>query len=146
MLYGTCIGLGDKAVIIQGPSGSGKSDLALRFINSVPNSGFVQTTAKPFLVADDQIEIQSITHHSLFLGPPATLAGLIEVRGLGIVHVPFRAPIALFAVVQCCLYTEIERFPSSQTTKIHAIDYPVFYLDPFTESAVSKLWLIFTRI
>jgi HPr kinase/phosphorylase len=68
-------------VLLLGPPGSGKSDLALRLIDR----GFA-------LVADDRVDIDAG-----FAAAPAALAGLIEVRGLGIVRLPYlpRARLAL---------------------------------------------------
>src|SRR5690349_5084103 len=68
--YGTCVAKDGAGVLLIGPPGSGKSDLALRLLYQ----GFQ-------LIADDQVAIEDG-----IAKPPAALAGLLEVRGLGIVR------------------------------------------------------------
>src|SRR3546814_8060220 len=77
--------LGDWAVLLRGPSGVGKSDLALRLIDR----GAV-------LVSDDQT-LLSVAGGRLVAAPPAAIAGRLEARGLGIVDLPHRVgvPVAL---------------------------------------------------
>src|SRR5260370_41307349 len=62
-----------RAVLLRGPSGSGKSDLALRLIEGGAR-----------LIAADQTHLAK-KGHALIASPPPALAGLIEVRGVGIV-------------------------------------------------------------
>jgi len=84
---------GGQGVLLLGPPGSGKSDLALRLL------------ARGFdLVADDQVEIADGVGRA-----PAPLAGLLEVRGLGIVRLPRVASARLALVVEL---GEAERLPS----------------------------------
>lgn len=80
-VHGSCAARENAGVLLLGPPGSGKSDLVLRLLDR----GFI-------LVADDRVDIT--------LGkasPPPALAGLLEVRGLGLLRLPFlaRAPLAL---------------------------------------------------
>src|SRR3546814_20617043 len=84
-LHASCVAIGGRAVLIEGPSGSGKSDLALRLIDR---------GAK--LVADDYT-ILTREDGALKASPPPTIAGRIEVRAIGIVDMPHvdRAPAAL---------------------------------------------------
>lgn len=72
-IYGSCAARDDYGVLLLGPSGAGKSDLLLRLIDR----GFA-------LVADDQVCIEDGVARA-----PDLLAGLLEVRGLGIVRLPF---------------------------------------------------------
>ena len=74
LLHATAVAIDGRAVLLRGPSGSGKSDLALRLID-----------AGARLVADDQSEL-SRRGDVLMVRAPATIAGLIEVRGLGILR------------------------------------------------------------
>lgn len=85
LCHATCVAIGGRAVLIEGPSGSGKSDLALRLIDR----GAV-------LIADDQTQVRA-ENGRLYAYAPATIAGQMEVRGMGIVRVPYlqRAPLAL---------------------------------------------------
>ncbi|MHA1114324.1 MAG: HPr kinase/phosphorylase, partial [Alphaproteobacteria bacterium] len=85
LVHATCVSLWGAGILLRGPSGSGKSDLALRLIDG----GAV-------LVADDQVSLE-LRDGGLFASPPAATAGKLEVRGVGIVTVPFdeEAPMRL---------------------------------------------------
>ena len=125
-----------RAVLLRGPSGCGKSDLALRLID-----------AGACLVADDQTEL-SRRGDALFANAPATIAGLIEVRGLGIVRVEAApaAPVAL--VVDLVPPDRVERLPEGRTETLLGIALPLIALAPFEASAAAKLRLAlraFTR-
>lgn len=85
LIHATCVAIGGRGVLIEGPSGSGKSDLALRLIDR----GAV-------LVADDQTDVRRENTH-LYALTPAIIAGMLEVRGMGVVHLPYldKAPLVL---------------------------------------------------
>ena len=85
-IHASCVRFGRKGILLLGKSGSGKSDLALRLIGR---------GAK--LVADDRCDI-SVERNRLVARAPRTIAGLLEVRGVGIVSLP-RAPSAVIALV-----------------------------------------------
>ncbi len=72
-LHASCVARDGSAVLLTGPAGAGKSDLALRLIDR----GFV-------LVADDQVIVEDGCARA-----PEALAGLIELRGLGLLRVPY---------------------------------------------------------
>ncbi len=80
-VHGSCAAREGAGVLVMGPPGSGKSDLVLRLLSR----GFD-------LVADDRVDITDGIARA-----PAALAGMLEVRGLGIMHLPHRhqAPLAL---------------------------------------------------
>jgi HPr kinase/phosphorylase len=89
-LHGSCVALDDDGVLILGPSGTGKSDLVLRLIGL----GWR-------LVADDQVEVVA-RDGMLHAAAPASLRGMLEIRGLGLVRdlpvaddVPLRLAIQL---------------------------------------------------
>ena len=84
-IHASCVAINGKGVLILGESGSGKSDLALRLIDDGAR-----------LVADDRTEL-TVERGRLCARAPKSIAGLIEVRGLGIVAQPFadKAYIAL---------------------------------------------------
>ena len=92
-LHASCVARNGAGVLIVGPSGSGKSDLALRLIGR----GFD-------LVADDQVDLDQ--HMAT---APAALAGLLEVRGLGIVCLPYVSTVKLHLVI--ALNAQPERLP-----------------------------------
>ena len=84
-IHASCVALGGKGVLLLGASGVGKSDLALRLVDGGAR-----------LVADDRSELW-LKNGVLFARAPATIAGLIEVRGLGIIALPYsrQVPVAL---------------------------------------------------
>jgi HPr kinase/phosphorylase len=85
IIHATTVAIKGHAILIQGPSGSGKSDLALRLIDR-----------GAMLVSDDYTKIDA-TSGTLIAAAPDTIAGMIEVRGLGIITLPHlpSAPVAL---------------------------------------------------
>ena len=96
LVHGTCVALGRSAALLRGPSGSGKSDLALRFL-FLARRGPAALEA-PTLVADDQVSL-SRSGERLLAGPPDTIRGKLEVRGIGIVEVKSVADAELALVV-----------------------------------------------
>ncbi len=101
LIHGTCIALDGAGVLLRGPSGAGKSDLALRLIDMGAE-----------LVADDQVEL---TRHddALIAKPAPNLAGLLEVRGLGVVRLNYRPETSLFLAVDLIPADQVERFARS---------------------------------
>jgi HPr kinase/phosphorylase len=138
LIHGTCVALGSHAALIRGPSGSGKSDLALRFLALPPEPGL-----EPRLVADDQVWIERQNDGSLIASAPPALAGKIEVRGLGIVEVPHREAARLALAVDLVLPQEVPRMPPDPLERmtIAGAVLPVVKLAPFELSAALKLRL-----
>ncbi len=128
-LYGTSVAIGGAGVLLQGPSGSGKSDLALRLIDEGAR-----------LVADDQTEVER-SGNDLALRAPAALAGLIEARGLGLMRVPHVAEAPLRLIVELAAEAAIERLPEARVRTIEGVAVPVIALDPQAASAPAKLRL-----
>ncbi|MBV8972755.1 MAG: aldolase [Sphingomonadaceae bacterium] len=123
-LHATAVAIRGRGVLLTGPSGSGKSDLALRLIDR----GAV-------LVADDRVVVARDAGRVLASPPPA-LAGLIEVRGLGIIAVPFaeRVPVALILD----LAAAPERLPPPATRDVAGVAVPVLAFAPFAASAAIR--------
>ena len=138
LIHGTCVALGPHAALIRGPSGSGKSDLALRFLALAAEPGL-----EPLLVADDQVWIERQKDGSLAASAPPTLAGKIEVRGLGIVEVPHREPVRLALAVDLVLPQEVPRMLPDPLDRITlaGVTLPVVQLAPFELSAALQLRL-----
>jgi HPr kinase/phosphorylase len=128
-LHATCVALGDRGVLITGPSGSGKSDLALRLIDG---------GAK--LVADDLTTLRAQGDSLIALAPPR-LAGKIEVRGIGIMTVPSVHEVRLALEVALAPSAAIERLPEPETSDYLGVTLPRVQLDPFTASAAAKVRL-----
>src|SRR5712691_3291125 len=108
LVHGTCVSLGRTAALLRGPSGSGKSDLALRFL-FLARRGPAAVEA-PILVADDQVYLIR-KGGSLLVSAPPTIRGRIEVRGVGIVDVKSLEEAELALVVDLVPAGEVERLP-----------------------------------
>ena len=92
-IHASAVLTGARAVLIRGPAGSGKSRLALNLIQAAWHGQL--TFAR--LVADDRVHIEA-AHGRLIARPPTALAGLLEVRGLGIARLPYE-PMAVVSWV-----------------------------------------------
>ena len=133
LLHATAVAFGEHAVLLRGPSGSGKSDLALRLID-----------AGARLVADDQTRIWR-EGDALMLRAPQPIAGLIEVRGVGIVRMP-ALPIARLALIADLVAPQhVERLPEPRSETIFGLAIPVVAIAPFEASAPVKLRLALAR-
>jgi serine kinase of HPr protein (carbohydrate metabolism regulator) len=136
LVHGTCVALGTSAALLRGKPGSGKSDLALRFI-ALP----AEAALRPRLVADDQVLIEPTADGRLRASPPASIAGKIEVRGLGIVPVPHLAEAELALVCDLVAPEEVPRMPPEPPERavIAGVAVPILRLAPFEASAPLKL-------
>jgi HPr kinase/phosphorylase len=92
-IHASAVLTGARAVLIRGPAGSGKSRLVLNLIQAASHGRL--TFAR--LVADDRVHIEA-AHGRLIARPPTALAGLLEVRGLGIARLPYE-PMAVVSWV-----------------------------------------------
>jgi serine kinase of HPr protein (carbohydrate metabolism regulator) len=131
-LHASCVAIDGRAVLIEGRSGSGKSDLALRLIDR---------GAK--LVSDDYTVLVR-DRDRVLAQPPATIAGRIEVRGIGIVEMPHveRVPAALVV----CLADQVERLPETNENRtIAGIAVPMIALNGHEASAPIKIGLALAR-
>lgn len=127
LMYGTVIAIDGWGVLLRGKSGSGKSDLALRLIGE---------GAK--LVADDQVHLR-LEGGLVHACAPKRIAGLLEVRGIGVVSFDamVRAPLAL--VLTMSERQEVARMPDAKTLDILGLELPELDLYPFEASAVQKV-------
>jgi len=128
LLNATCVAIEGKGVLIAGPSGSGKSDLALRLIDQGAR-----------LVADDQTEIKA-EQGQLTASAPASIAGLMEVRHIGLLRLPVLALTSLALYVDLApLPEKIERLPDEQA--ITLLDYSLrrLRLPGFAASTPAKI-------
>jgi serine kinase of HPr protein (carbohydrate metabolism regulator) len=113
-----------RGILIEAPSGGGKSDLALRCLDH----GFR-------LVADDRVLLWA-AEGRLFGRAPETLAGLIEVRGVDVLRVE---PVAFCEVALLVRLGAPERIPEFTTETILGVAVPLLAADPFEISAPAKL-------
>ena len=128
-IHASCVELGGTGVLLLGESGSGKSDLALRLID-----------AGARLVADDRAELRR-DGGRLIASSPATIAGRMEVRGLGIVPLAHVAECGVGLAVELVAAERVERMPAVQTRTWLGIDVPLLALAPFEASAPAKIRL-----
>jgi HPr kinase/phosphorylase len=115
-IHASAVLVGARAVLIRGPSGSGKSRLAFELIQAASNGPLRFAR----LVGDDRVHVEA-AHGRLVVRPAAALAGLIEVRGVGIRKLPYE-PCALVGLV-VDLGAEAERLPQAdqQRTELEGI-------------------------
>jgi HPr kinase/phosphorylase len=112
--HASAILIGEKALLITGVSGSGKSRLVLRILQD--NRYFTR------LIGDDRVFLRGFNGR-LIVSP--ALPGLLEVRGQGVVTLPFEAA----GVVAACLQLECEtaqRMPEKHEIFFHDIKIPLF--------------------
>jgi HPr kinase/phosphorylase len=140
MLHATCLDIGGRGVLIQGCPGAGKSDLAIRLIDQpgLGIAGGLPQTAR--LVADDQVVIRRLAA-GLVASPPEKLRGLIEIRGLGILKIPYCPETILRLIVTLRRSEDIERMPQPTDLmgKILGVGLPRISLDPRSASAPARL-------
>ena len=138
LTYGTCVAFGARAALLLGPPGSGKSDLALRFIMLAPEGPGEKTA----LVADDQVRLQAVGNR-IVVRPPGTIAGKIEVRGVGIVDVPFCSEAVLKLAIRLTPHYDVPRLPPETPAMMEFVgqQVPVLALTPFEASSPLKLKL-----
>jgi serine kinase of HPr protein (carbohydrate metabolism regulator) len=123
--HATAVAIADAGLLIRGKSGSGKSDLALRLIDRGAT-----------LISDDYVEV-SRRDQDLLLGPPANLAGKLEVRSLGIMECAYLSGIALKLIVD--LKERPDRFPlDRQVAILLGIEVPSCTLNAMESSAAIK--------
>ena len=127
--HATCVSLYGAGLIIRGPSGAGKSDLALRLIDRGAR-----------LVADDRVDLL-VSDNGVIARAPETLAGLLEIRGLGILRVPVLEATVVRLVVDLVNHENVPRLPDRRMTDLIGMDVPAVTLDPFEASAVTKVRL-----
>jgi HPr kinase/phosphorylase len=127
LVHATAIAIEGAAILLRGPPGAGKSDLALRLIDGGAR-----------LVADDQAELRRV-EDQILVGAPAVIAGLIEIRGIGILRIdPIEAaPLAL--LIDLVPSAEVERFPEARYEDILGLSIPLIALAPFEASAAAKV-------
>jgi serine kinase of HPr protein (carbohydrate metabolism regulator) len=136
--HGTAIAIGGNAALIIGPSGAGKSDLALRCLAVAPTA-LIPHSAN--LVADDRVHI-SVADGRLRVAAPEAIRGKLEVRGTGILSVPYVPAAQLALIAELVAPDAVERLPDPPARRdILGVSLPVFRFAPFEASAPMKLLL-----
>src|SRR5271156_6427768 len=123
LLHATAIAIEGRAVLLRGAAGSGKSDLALRLID-----------AGARLVADDQSELYRCGDR-VIVRAPTTIAGLFEVRGIGILRLDALAEAPVALIVDLVPAELVERLPARRSEAILGLALPLIAVAPFEASA-----------
>jgi HPr kinase/phosphorylase len=143
LVHGTAIALAGRAALIRGDSGAGKSDLVLRCL-ATPVSPLIPHQAE--LVADDRVQIEAVGGALIARAPPQ-LRGLLEVRGLGILPIPFADSAELVLVVDLVAPDQVERLPDPwPRVDLLGRSLPRLALWPFEASAALKVLLALHRL
>jgi serine kinase of HPr protein (carbohydrate metabolism regulator) len=132
-VHASTVALEGRAVLISGPSGSGKSDLALRLLER----GFT-------LVSDDQTIVRRDGDRLIASCPP-TIKGKLEIRGIGIVDMESVNDVPIGLYVE--LTSEITRLPDDRRERpVLGVQLPLVSVDALTASAASKVSLALDRL
>ena len=140
LVHATAVAIGGAAVLLRGPSGSGKSDLALRLIHEGATTGG-SGRGGTLLIADDQVQLE-VTDGRLMAFAPSQIAGLMEVRGIGIVRLETAGPMPVRLIVDLKPAAEIERLPpEGQSETILGVAVARVEIDARAASAPLKVRL-----
>ena len=131
--HGNTVAKDGRAVLITGPSGSGKSDLTLRLLDR----GFT-------LISDDRTVLKRDGDRIIASAPP-TIAGKLEIRGIGIVEMDHADNLPVALIVE--LTSDIQRMPEdSQERSILAVKLPFVTIDAMAASAPAKVAVALDRL
>ncbi len=124
----SCVAIGGRAVLIEGPSGSGKSTLTLALLDR-----------GAALIGDDGVLLGVQASH-LMASPHPRIAGLVEVRNLGLLRLaePVSAPVALVLVLDADAPRFIE---TAETCERGGVTLPLIRLDPGSGARKAELAL-----
>lgn len=129
LIHGSCVAISGKGVVLRGPSGSGKSDLALRLIDDGAS-----------LISDDQITI-SVRDKRVFASAPPAIAGMLEARGIGIVQLEYLDETQVHLIIDLVPTEPVERMPVESSTTLEGISLPLTRLASFESSNPAKVRL-----
>lgn len=134
LVHASCVAINGKAILLFGPSGSGKSDLALRLID-----------AGATLVSDDYVEVVARQGKAVATAPER-IAGLIEARGVGLLSCAHTRSCPIGLAVDLDPEREIVRLPENARTELAGISVPLIVLRAFEASAVAKVRLLLDNL
>ncbi|MEO0830385.1 MAG: serine kinase [Pseudomonadota bacterium] len=114
VIHACCVALEARGLLILGAAGAGKSGLALDLISRGAQ-----------LVADDRVDVRRVGEHRLSARPPKTIAGKIEVRGLGILDLPHQSEAEIVAAYDIDRQNEA-RLPEPQSIELLGVSLPLY--------------------
>jgi HPr kinase/phosphorylase len=135
-VHASAVLVGARAVLIRGPSGSGKSRLALDLIEAA-RTGSLRFA---LLIGDDRVHLDRAGGR-LLVRPAQALAGLIEVRGVGVRQIPYE-PSGVVGLVVDLDAADAERLPETCETEIEGIKLPRLAVAPGNAALPGVLILI----
>jgi len=134
-IHASAVLIGPKAALIRGPAGSGKSRLVWDLLQAAAQG------ALPFarLVADDRAYVEACAGR-LLVRPAPALAGMLEIRGLGIRHVPYE-PVAVVSLLVDLATAGAARYPGPEAgkTTIDEVSLPQLTVAPGTPALAMVL-------
>ena len=133
LIHASCVAVEGRGVLLRGAPGAGKSDLALRLIEGGAD-----------LVSDDQVVLTGDAA-GLVAAPPTRIAGLLEVRGVGIVSMAFVPHCPVILMVDLAAPHAVERMPDAGTVELCGHRVAHAQLAPFEASAPAKVRLALAR-
>jgi serine kinase of HPr protein (carbohydrate metabolism regulator) len=104
-VHASAVLLGERGILVRGASGSGKSSLVLGLLAAAPGASW--------LIADDRVVLTAV-HGRVVAAVPAALAGLLEIRGQGIVRRPYVSPALVHLVVDLAPPADCARLPQRE--------------------------------
>ncbi len=131
--HATAVAFKGRAVLIEGPSGSGKSDLALRMIGQGAR-----------LISDDYV-ILTEKDGRLSATPPGPIAGKLEIRGVGIEDFPYEKDIPVVLAVTLVAAEKVPRMPDPAFKTIAGVRLPNFKISGLEASAPDKILYLLSK-
>lgn len=128
LIHASCVAIDNAAILITGASGTGKSDLALRLIDEGAE-----------LISDDQTLLAQ-KENQLIASAPDSIKGLMEVRHVGLLRLPFQASATVRLYIELALLTtEIERLPEQEFITLFDVRVRKLLLPSFAASTPAKI-------
>jgi len=128
-LHATAVDIAGRGVLLYGPSGSGKSDLALRLIDRGAS-----------FISDDQVELTE-RRRGIYASAPKTIRGYMEIRGLGLTSLPVAGGTFVSLVVDLVASGEVPRLPEALSRTLLGKKIPLLRLNAFEISTPIKIEL-----
>jgi serine kinase of HPr protein (carbohydrate metabolism regulator) len=126
-VHASCVAMNGFGVLIRGAPGSGKSDLAARLIDGGGH-----------LVADDRVDLAA-REGALVASAPAAIAGLLEVRSVGILRMAHLTEATIGLIVDMVGQDDVERVPEPAFCDYMGVAVPLLRIWPFEPSAAAKV-------